>query len=92
MDVGDERSIGMLTLSPNGQKLYVADGNSLKEKLKIFDISDVDNPVLLSTIDIEMQGIVISKDNNKAYVSSNDNRVRIYDVSVGGINNRRCEW
>ena len=70
-----------VTLSPDGNTAYVADGTS---GLRIIDVSNPSTPTLIETLDTSgsAYGVTLSPDGNTAYVADY--------MSSGGSSDYRC--
>lgn len=73
-------SVKDVTISKDGTKAYVADGN---EGLLILDINDSANPAQLGLYDTygNANKVVISSDETKAYIADGSDGLKIIDIS-----------
>ncbi len=68
---------GSLELSKDGNLIY----SSALNKIRVIDIKDINRPILKAIIgDIgNIKDFVLSSDNSKIYISSNDNNISVLD-------------
>ena len=72
-----------VTLSSNGKKAYVADGDN---GLVVIDVSDPANPTKLGLYDTTgyALGVTLSSDNTKAYVADRNIGLTVIDIGLIG--------